>query len=459
VFSSPQAEKRSRWRKAIHATVFDMETSQRDAGLVRTVGPWGLAASIVSMVVGASIFVVPAALAANIGLYAPIAILVCAIAVGSVAICFAEGGSRIPSSGGAYGYIDAAFGPLTGYVAGTSLWFADVLACGGIAAALADVGVSVVSEPFKAPAHALIIAGSIGGIAWVNIGGVAHGARLVNATTVLKLLPLAIFVIGGATAIHADNFRYTGTPSGAGIGRAVILALFAFMGMETSLCASGEVAQPSRTIPRALGLAMVSISVLYIAIQIVAQGILGPALATSTVPLTDAMATVNPALKWLILAGSAVSMFGYLSSDILGSPRILFALGREALLPRVLGRLHPRSHAPHVAIMAYAALAVALALTGTFAELAVLSALATAPFYITGSAAAWHLARRRVAQAGAPLNFRWLGAAALIGMTSMIALIALASRGEILGLLALLGISAVVYLVQTQVALRRSAQR
>ena len=98
-----------------------MKTSQRDAGLVRAVGPWGLAASTVSIVVGASIFVVPAALAANIGLYAPLAILVCAVAVGSVAICFAEGGSRIPSSGGAYGYIEAAFGPLTGYVAGTLL--------------------------------------------------------------------------------------------------------------------------------------------------------------------------------------------------------------------------------------------------------------------------------------------------------------------------------------------------
>jgi amino acid transporter len=435
-----------------------METSQRDAGLVRTVGPWGLAASIVSMVVGASIFVVPAALAANIGSYAPLAILVCAIAVGSVAICFAEGGSRIPSSGGAYGYIDAAFGPLTGYVAGTALWFADVLACGGIAAALADVGVSVVPDPFKTPAHALIVAGSIGGIAWVNIGGVAHGTRLVNATTVLKLLPLAIFVIGGVTAIHAANFRQTGTFSGAGVGRAVILALFAFMGMETSLCASGEVAQPSRTIPRALGLAMVSISLLYIAIQIVAQGILGPALATSAVPLTEAMARVNPALKWLILAGSALSMFGYLSSDILGSPRILFALGREGLLPRLLGRLHPRSHAPHVAIVTYAAIAVGLALSGTFAELAVLSALATAPFYIAGCCATWKLARRGIAEAGAPLAFRWLGAAASIGTGSMLVLIALASRGEILGLLALLGISAVVYLVQTQVVVRRAVK-
>ncbi|HEY0341858.1 MAG TPA: amino acid permease, partial [Steroidobacteraceae bacterium] len=100
----------------------------RDAGLVRQVGPWGLAASIVSIVVGAGIFAVPGKLAAAVGPYAPLAFLICGLAVGSVAICFAEGGSRIPTSGGVYGYIEAAFGPLGGYVAVPLLWFGDVLA-------------------------------------------------------------------------------------------------------------------------------------------------------------------------------------------------------------------------------------------------------------------------------------------------------------------------------------------
>lgn len=123
----------------------------------------------------------------------------------------------------------------------------------------------------------------------------------------------------------------------SGFGRAAILALFAFMGMETSLCASGEVERPERNIPKAL----------------------------------------------------AISMFGYVCSDILGSPRILFAFARDGLLPRVLGRTHPRTHAPHVAIVCYAGLALISAMTGTFAELAVLSALTSAAFYIAGCAAAW----------------------------------------------------------------------
>jgi basic amino acid/polyamine antiporter, APA family len=436
-----------------------MNANRRDAGLVRAVGPWGLAAGIIGIVVGASIFVVPAALAANIGVYAPFVILVCAIAVGSVAICFAEGGSRIPSSGGAYGYIEAAFGPLAGYVAGTLLWVGDVLASGGIAAALADVGASLVPAPFKSAAHALIIVGTIGGIAFINVGGVKRGIRLVNSTALLKMAPLVIFVIVGAAAIHIGNFQQSGAASTSGLGRAVILAVFAFMGMETALSASGEVAHPERTIPRALALAMAAVTLLYMGIQIVAQGILGPALALSTAPLADAMGEISPALRWLMLAGAAISMFGFLSSDILGTPRVLFAFARDGLLPSALGRIHARSHAPHVAIVCYATIAVALALSGTFTELAVLSALTTAPLYIAGCAATWRLVRRGVAQSGEPLNFRWLGIATILGITSMLVLIALGSRGEIIGLFALMGASVAIYLLQTQVALRRSANR
>ena len=205
--------------------------------------------------------------------------------------------------------------------------------------------------------------------------------------------------------------------------------------------------EPARTIPRALMLAMLVVTLLYIAIQVVAQGILGPALATSTVPLADAMGRISPALHLLMLAGAAVSMFGLMSIELLGGPRILFAFARDGLLPAALGRVHARSHAPHVAIICHAAIAVVLALTGTFAELAVLSTLAVAPLYAGGSVAAWLLKRRRVAEAGTPLNFRWLGPAMIVAVVGMVALIALASRAEILGLLAVIAASLVGYLL------------
>jgi APA family basic amino acid/polyamine antiporter len=433
-----------------------MGESRRDEGLVRAVGPWGLAASIVNMVVGAGIFAVPASLAASVGPYAPIAFVVCAIAIGSIAICFAEGGSRVPTSGGAYGYVEVAFGPLVAYATGTLLWFSDLLACGGVAAALSDVVSSLFAPEWRAPVRVAVVLGAVGTIAMINIGGVARGSRFVSIATVVKLIPLAIFVIVGATAMNGANFAVPTEVDTSGIGRALILALFAFTGMEVSLCASGEVARPTRTIPRALLIAMLSVTLLYVAIQVVAQGVLGPALATSTVPLADAMARINPALRLLLLAGAAVSMLGWLGSDILGTPRILFAFARDGLMPSVLGRVHPRSHAPHVAIICYAILAVVLALSGTFAELAVLSTLTVTVPYIAGCAAAWRLARRGVALAGEPLGFRWLGPAAAVGIFSSIGLVALASPNEILGFAAAIAIAVAIYLIQTRVMLSRS---
>jgi basic amino acid/polyamine antiporter, APA family len=433
-----------------------VHASERDVGLIRAVGPWALAASAISMTVGAGIFAVPAELAASVGSYAPLAFVACGCAVGAAAICFAEGGSRVPTSGGVYGLVEAAFTPMTSYVAGTLLWVACVLACGGVAAALADAVATLFPQSATGWVRVAVIVGVVGGIALVNIAGVARAARLVTATTALKLVPLVIFVVAGVSAIHASNFSHAVRPDAEGVGRAVILAAFAATGMETSLAASGEVRQPNRTIPLALIIAMSTTTILYIAIQLVAQGILGPSLATSSAPLADAMAQVNPVLRALIFAGTALSMFGFIASDILSSPRQLFAFGRDGLLPRALGRAHPRYHTPHVAIAGYAALAIALALTGTFAELAVLSTLAIAPLYIAGCLAAWILARRGIALAGTPLNFRFLGAATVIGAGSMLALIALASREEILGLAALLGLSSFAYLVTRRIRAARA---
>jgi basic amino acid/polyamine antiporter, APA family len=420
---------------------------RRDAGLLRAVGPWTLAASTVCNVVGAGIFAVPGALAANVGPYAPLALLVCALAVSAVAICFAEGGSRIASSGGSYAYVAAAFGPLAGFVAGTLAWFSNILACGGVAAALADVIASLLPPSLKAPAHVLVIVGVIGAIAWINVGGVLRGMRLVSAATTLKLIPLVIFIVVGVLAVHGENYAQSVTLSTTGLGRAMILALFAYTGMETSLAASGEVAQPARTIPRALMLAMLVVTVLYVSIQLVAQGILGAALASSTVPLADAMGRISPGLRLLMLGGAAVSMFGLMSIELLGGPRTLFAFARDGFLPQILGRVHARTHAPHMAIICHAAIAVVLALTGTFVELAILSTLAVAPLYMSGSIAAWKLARQGVAEAGPPLNFRWLRGAMFVATIGMLSLIALASRVEITGLLIVIAASVLAYLL------------
>jgi basic amino acid/polyamine antiporter, APA family len=420
---------------------------QRDKGLVRSVTSWGLAATIINTVVGAGIFAVPADLAKSVGIYAPFAFLICAVAIGAVAICWAEGGSRVPTSGGAYGYIETAFGPFAAYIAGTLLWFGNALGSGGVAAALADIAASLLPRSFAAPAHAAVVVCVLGGIAAVNTRGASRGARLCEGLTLLKTIPLAVFLVAGAAAIHRTNFTQTAPLSSVGLGRALILALFAFTGMEGPLSASGEVAHPAKTIPRALAMAMPPVILFYVAVQVIAQGTLGSALPHSGTPLADAMAAIHPALRILMLAAAAVSMFGFIGSDILGTPRMLFAFAREGMLPGVLGRVHPETQAPQLAILCYAALCIAFASSGTFAELAVLSTLAVVPIYILGSAAAWILARRGIAEAGPPLKFRHLTLVTMIAVVSMLILSALASRAEIFGLFGAVASSALSYAI------------
>jgi amino acid transporter len=417
----------------------------RDAGLVRAVGPLTLAASCVNSVVAAGIFVLPAAMAAAVGGYAPLAVLACAVAVAAIVICFAVGGRRIATSGGPYGYIRTAFGPLAGYAAGTMMWVSNLLACGAIAGALGETAASIVPPSIAAPARIIVTLGILGMVAAVNISGVAWGARFVTVATLVKLLPLLVFVAVGMARLPGAAHMPTAAPSAQGFGRAMILGIFAFTGFEIPLIASGEVTQPRRTIPLALGLALGFVTLLYVSLQLVAQGLLGSSLATSSAPLADAMAKVHPGLQGLLLVGASFSMFAYLGGDVLGTPRMLFAFARDGMLPGVLGRVHPRTHTPYVAILCYVTLAALLAVAGTFAELVVMSTLACALMYLGSCAAAWVLARRAAATEAATPALPWLPAVAIVGIASMLMVIALASWVEIGGVAVMLSLSCIAY--------------
>lgn len=406
----------------------------RDKGLVRAMGTFPFAASIVNCVIGAGIFSLPAAMATMAGGLAPMAFLLCSLAMGAVVFCCAQASGQVATSGGCAGYADAAFGPLAGFVTGVLVWVSAVLACGGIAAALAD-GLArwVPLLAGEGPRAALIVA-VIGGIAAVNIAGVAPAARIIAVLTVVKLVPLLLFVLVGGGWLLVNGHSQTTHLPPTQFGTAVILALFAFSGMETPLSASGEVRDPARTIPRALLLGMGMVTGLYIAIQFVTQGLLGDRLAGAPDPLAMAIGVVSPAFMIVLLLGASLSRFGWIGSHMLGAPRILFAFARSGLLPRWLAAVNPRTHAPARAVGVHAAIAIALALTGTFERLAVLSGLATAAIYILACASAWRLHTTGAAEA---LRTRILPFAAVTAILAMAIIIALGKPAEIGGLAAL----------------------
>jgi amino acid transporter len=332
--------------------------------------------------------------------------------MGLIVLCFAEAGSRVSLTGGPYAYVEIAFGPYLGFLTGVLIWLLGTTAVAAVSTVYAT-NAGELFPVFKEPAmRALLLIGTFAVVTAVNILGVRQGSRLNSIATVAKLFPLLLLIVTGVFFIDAKNLAIATAPSAGDVTRASIVLIFAFSGVESALVPSGEVKDPARTVPRAVFVAMIAITLLYIAIQFVAQGVLGSALATSETPLADAAATVlGPWGKVLLLSAVVVSTFGYLSGMTLAIPRALYAFGRDGFLPSVIAAVHQRYRTPHVSIAVQSAIACTLAITSAFNALAIIANVAALLVYFACSLAAWQLRRRDVQAGGVP--FRVPGAAAV----------------------------------------------
>ena len=131
-----------------------------------------------------------------------------------------------------------------------------------------------------------------------------------------------------------------------------------------------------------------------------------------------------------MLVGLAVSAFGFATSDILSSPRIIFALGRDRFIPKWFARVHPRFHTPNVAIVTYAAMAFLLSFSSTFQKLAVLSNMAVLLLYILCCLAALELNRRDVRSDGPPFRFPGATLVPILAIAVIIWVLAHGTKGE-----------------------------
>ena len=239
----------------------------------------------------------------------------------------------------------------------------------------------------------------------VNILGVERGARLNTALTVAKILPLLLLVAGGLFAIAPANLDVTAPPRLATLARSSILLIFAFAGIEAALVPGGEVKDPARTVPRAIFLGIAVVTSLYVLLQFVAQGVLGPSLAASKVPLADAAGVaIGGWARQLLLVGAVVSMLGHAGAMTLATPRTLFAFARDGFLPAALARTHPIYRSPAAAILVQCVIVYVLAITSTFERLAILANISTLVLYATCCLATWQLRRRDVRTGGTPFT-------------------------------------------------------
>lgn len=417
--------------------------------LRRTLGPVTLALIFTNGIIGAGIFALPGLVAAALGSATAVGYAICAALVVLIFLCFAEVGSRVHDSGGAYAYVERAFGPFAGFIAANLMWFG-VGAC--VDAALADVLVStlataapVLAQPLP---RALALIALFAFMAGVNITGVKTGARLVVALTVLKLLPLLLLLVVGIPHIAWSLVIPSSMPSASTLGRGVLLLMFAFIGGESSLSASGELRNPSRTVPLGLLMGVATVVSIYFGLQLVAEGVLGADLpAQTTTPLAAvAEQLMGPWGRSLLLGAVTLSIFALVNGDLLVSPRCLYAAAKDGLLPAPLAKVHPRFQTPYVAILVFAAIACALAVLGAFKPLAILGTASVLLVDVFVCLAVLRLRQRGVQTADAPFVIPGGPLVPILGAAVCVWVLTNLSRDELLGLSALVFFSGGLYL-------------
>ena len=403
-----------------------------EPALQRVIGVRGLAAAIFNITIGAAIFVLPANMASSLGAAAPLAYLVCAVATALVALCIAEAGSRVPDSGGPYAYVETAFGPYAGYLCGVLLWLGITLAMGAVATVFADALSGLLPALGTSLPRAVLLIVVYGGLAFVNIRGAALGSRVSGIATVAKIVPLIAFVVLGLSHVRAENLALGSFPPVARLGESGLLLMFAFFGTESALQVSGEVRDGARAVPRAIALAVTGVGVLYIAVQLVAQGILGNALAapeTAKAPLAAAAVQfAGTAGSTLILVAMIVSTFGFMTATMLSTPRTLFALAVDGYLPRPVAAVHRAHHTPYIAIAIQGVIVSAIAITGTYVKLAIVANVAILLVYLATCVAVWQLRRLDAGAADKPFV---MPAGNVVPWVAAVLIVALLARGTL----------------------------
>lgn len=398
---------------------------QGEAALIRAVGTFALTAAVINVIVGGGIFRMPSALSAQMGAAAPLALLAGALAIIPIALCFAAVGSRVQVTGGPYSYLAATFGPFAGFLAGSLMWISNFTSSAGVAAALSVQVANLVPALAPPLPRALLLTGLYLALFALNAFGVRMGARAITALAALKLTPL--FLLAGIGVFFVDwslvSFSPAAAPSFTALGASMALVMFAYSGMETALVPSGEVQDPARSVPRAALAAIALVVLLYLGLQIVGQGVLGARLGESGVPVADTAGAIWAPGRTLLLITACISMTGFLMGNLLGTSRLVFALGRDGYLPAAFARVSAAHRVPILALVVHAGLGWVLAIAGNFDALALISGGAICLVYFMVALAAWRAQRRDLRERGDHPFV--LPAGALVPALAMLAMLAI----------------------------------
>lgn len=415
-----------------------MSTPPTDGELRRSLGVFDAVVIGLGSMIGAGIFAAlgPAARAAGSGLLPGLAL------AAAVAYCNATSSARLaaryPASGGTYVYGRKRLGDFWGYLAGWGFVVGKTASCAAMA-----LTIGVYAWP--AQAHAVAVAAVVA-LTAVNYGGVQKSAWLTRVIVGSVLAVLAAVVVAAftAAAAGADQLRPAAATAG-GVVQAAGLLFFAFAGYARIATLGEEVRDPSRTIPRAIPLALTIALAVYALVAVAALTVLGPGrLAQSAAPLVETARAAGAV--WLVpvvRVGAVVAAVGSLLALILGVSRTTFAMARDGHLPRALAAVHPRFRVPHRAELLIGVVVAALAATADLRDAIGFSSFAVLIYYAVANASAFTLG---------PDEGRPHRAIPVIGLLGCVVLAFAMPPWSVLSGVAVLGIGAAAYLIRRFVA-------
>ena len=396
------------------------------SALRRELGRWDLTAIGVNQVIGGAVFAQPSLYAASVGAWSPWLVAIVGAASMLIALSFAEVGSRFDATGGPYLATRAAFGRFAAFEVGWMMWFTRAASWAAVINAL------VAALGFYAPAltsgwlRAALITSIIAAITAINVRGIRQSSLVVNLLTIGKLLPLAIFIVVGLAFVEPSRLVPADAPSLPQLSATGLLLIFAFGGYEVIPVPAGEAKDPRRAVPFALATTIAIVTVVMTLAQVVVVGTLS-GLAGSMTPLADAAAVFMGATGAAMLTlGAVFSMTGNNMGQALSGSRNLFALAEQGDLPAVFARVHPVFRTPAVAIVVTSAVALVLALSGHYAQLALASAISRLLVYLATCAATLRLRSPRFAAVVRPPTFVVPFGAAIPATAILVALAMLA---------------------------------
>jgi amino acid transporter len=384
--------------------------------LKRHIGLLGAAFVALNCVVGAGVFAMPQALVEGAGAASPYLILVFGALMIFVGLVFAELAGHFDQAGGMVVYANAAFGAFAGFQAGWFYYVTRIAAMGANTNALLTYAATFAPGIDQgAPRFALIAAIWIA-FTCINILGVRGAIRGLNVITVAKLAPLLALVVWGLVAF-ANAIPAPQAPAKPGaVGEITLLLLYAFTGFELATLTAGETRNAKSALPRALVGTIIVTAALYFLVQLAYVAIM-QGRAPEGAPLAAAAQTLAGPWGALAIAGAAIlSIGGNLFAASIATPRLTWAMAEERSLPGWFGGVHAHFATPVNSILALGLIVGAVAASGAFVWLAVVSTLARMVVYLLCTAALLKVRTQSRNEKRAPghLLLRW-AAPALAG--------------------------------------------